>query len=906
MRSWVALVLLVPAAFVWGSPPETNQCICTVGFRTPMPVRVDVLGGREPVPAQAHRVPWVRARLSGDTNSVLELGSRVVLQLENPTALSSITGALGLRLARVVSSNVFVLAAQDAPTAVAAAQVLAARGDVLACYPVMRRAPDMRGPYAQRSNDPYFCPYFYTGGGQYVEAQWPMENRDYDGRRLGFDLNVLGAWAYATGEGVTVAVADTGLDFVHPELTNRLAGAPHFNFDTGGTNASPYGGGTYDPLKVFWTHGTSVAGLIAAEAGNARGMAGVAPGAKLASWLIFTTNAMLVDDERLMDMYQCAPNEVQIQNHSWGSGTGTRQSGPTLLEQIGIERALELGRNGLGTVMVRAAGNDRGHLARADDDAYVNHPGAIAVGAVARGGQVTDYSEPGACVLVAAPGGGSGYQGLLTLDLQGSERGVNSGIYYFTDYADYRTGAYLGFSGTSAAAPLVSGIAALMLAANPRLGYRDVQQILVLASRQVDPSDPDLRRNGAGLVTSHNTGFGVPDAGFAVWLARQWPNRPPLTTLTMSKTSPVQIPDAGLVLEVFGPGVPPELALTRCLPAGLGAHPDEPTAMVPLVDVGIGTNLAGLDLTQKGALIRRSELPFATVLGNVAQAGAAFAVICNWTNDPGFDLSLLPGTDRVRIPAVFISHAKGEALRALFQSNTAVRARLGLESAVVAFDVTGTLACEHVGVRIRIDHPLRGDLRITLVSPQGTRSVFAHLNDDTNAAVEWTYWSTHHFFESSAGRWTVYVTDEAPGATGVIRSASLIVRGVQIADADHDGLDDRWESARIGHCGLGPTDDPDLDGFNNACEQVMGTDPLLPDQQFKVDLGFWSLWGYRAVRLSWPSTPNVLYTIATTTNLAEPFTVLTNYRGALRETEFFDMVQDAPVKFYRVDAWLAQ
>lgn len=851
--------------------------------------------------AQAGGQQWLTAHATaGDTNRV-ELGGRLVLELETSQDLAALLKGRPLNVARTLRTNLFILQGPDALSAIQQAQSLAGQAGVRTCYPVMRRTLDQNSPYALRGNDPFAVPYFYTSGGQYVEAQWPLENRDADGRSLGFDLNVFAAWPYTRGEGVTVAVADGGLDFIHPELTDRLAGAPHLNFNNLTTNAGPYGGGQSDPYREFWTHGTSCAGLIAATENNGRGIAGVAPKASLASWVIFTTNRMAVDDEHLMDMYQYASNIVAVQNHSWGSGSGKAVGGPTFLELVGMDNAITLGRNGRGSIMVRAAGNNRGLMARADDDAYVNDPNVLTVAAVSRGGRTTEYSEPGACVMVAAPGGGSGYQGLCTLDLQGDTRGVNSGIPYFSDYADYRTGTTLGFTGTSGAAPFVSGIAALLVSANPNLSYRDVQQIILLSARQVDLADPGLVINGAGLSVSHNAGFGVPDAGHAMWLARMWSNRPPLTQLSLAASGSVAIPDSGLKIAVTGAGVPPNLSAITCLPADAGAHADSPTAALQLVDIGVATNVPALNLTNKGALIQRSGASFATVIANAARAGAAFAVIYDSTNQAGFNLGLLVGTDYLPIPAVFIGNQTGETLKALFQTNAAARARIQLNSANLTFDIESTLLCEQVGVELRIDHPLRGDLRITLVSPQGTRSVLAQLNDDTNGAPSgWIYWSTHHFFESSAGRWTLCVSDQAGGATGVVRSANLIFRGTQITDTDHDGLDDAWEQTRIGWRGLGPKDDPDGDGFSNAREQLMKTDPLHPDLPSRVDIGAWTLFGARLARLSWPSVPGVNYAVSTTTNVNQPMTWLTNVAGRIWETDFYGSSPDLQQNFFQV------
>jgi hypothetical protein len=601
-----------------------------------------------------------------------------------------------------------------------------------------------------------------------------------------------------------------------------------------------------------------------------------------------------------MEMYQFASNTVSVQNHSWGLPSGyLGQSGPTPLEKVGLANAVTLGRAGLGTVLVRAAGNDRALLCRADDDGYAADPQAIAVAAVTNSGRATYYSSPGACILVAAPGGnGTGYQGLLTLDLVGSQRGVNAGITYPGDLADYRWGVQ-GFSGTSGSAPLVSGVAALVLSVNPTLSYRDVQQILLLSARQWDLADPDLTTNGAGLVVSHNVGFGVPDAGQAVRMARTWPSRPPLNTLTIKDGQPQQIPSSGLRVEVQGDSVPAWLASIPSRP-GIGLHPDQPTAFRPLVAVGFATNVPSVSLTNQGALIERGVVPFDQKIRNVAQAGAEFAVIYNVPGDDS--LITMLGTDYSPIPAVFISNTNGVGLQALFQTNQSALARLRLLSADRVFPVSSSLVCEQIGVRVQTDHPVRGDVRITLLSPQGTRSVLQRINTDTNAGpTDWTYWSTHHFYESSVGDWVVSISDEGPGHTGTVYTTSLIINGVPITDSDHDGLDDGWEMAHFGTLAYGPKDDPDGDGFDNAREQAMGTDPMVPNDPFKVDETPWHLFGHQLMRLSWPGTASHSYDVWGGTNVAA-LTLLTNVAGQFPVTEWMAPTTNVAYQFFRVRA----
>ncbi|MBC8094994.1 MAG: S8 family serine peptidase [Akkermansiaceae bacterium] len=834
--------------------------------------------------AGSNPVEWIRARRNdGSTNSV-QLGSRVVLQVNSADALEELTGGGPLTLSRTISSNVFIFQAPDAMTAVREAARLAALPQVRASYPVLRHEGNLHGPYAPPPTDFYYL------------AQWPLEHR-VNGIPAGVDLNVRAAWPFTMGEGVTVAVADTGVELNHRELLAAVSNSVHHNFVLGNTNGSPVN------RSSVGAHGTEVAGLISSGLNDYR-IVGVAPGAKLASWVIFDAFGALASDEQLSDMYQYQPGNVSVQNHSWGGGNGVAaQVGPTLLEKLGIENAVTLGRGGLGSIIVRSAGNDRTLSARADDDGYPANPYSIAVGAVNVNGKIASYSEPGACVLVGAPSGdpASAVPGLFSTDLIGTDgAGTFSYCPWFnpdcenkdlSDYVFFNQGVGMqGFNGTSAAAPHITGIAALMLSVNPGLGYRDVQQILALASRHFDFADPDLRTNGAGFVVSHNDGFGVPDASRAVRLAQSWSNRPALAKVSVLNNQPAAIPDDMLRVEVSGAGVPVGLSSIHCLPS-LGIHADEPTALLELVDAGLAGTVPAVNLTNKAALILRGDFDFSVKIANVAAAGAAFAIIYNYStnvdaNQGGDRLTAMAATDNSPIPAVFIGHSDGEALKALSQTNAAARARIRLQGVEKIISVNSTLICEQVGLRVQTDHTRRGDLRITLVSPQGTRSVLQAFNLDTGVGpVDWTYWSTHHFFESSAGDWKVCITDEGAGSTGAVQSVSLIVHGTQINDTDRDGLDDAWESAHFGSLAYNAKADPEGDGSWNAREQVLAANPAGFDSPLALDLSRWELAGTRLNRLTWPSSARYNYAIYDGTNLSS-LNLVTNVAGTFPETEW--------------------
>ncbi|HVV71530.1 MAG TPA: S8 family serine peptidase, partial [Verrucomicrobiae bacterium] len=638
-------------------------------------------------------------------------------------------------------------------------------------------------------------------------------------------------------------------------------------------------------------------------------MVGVAPGAGLASWVVVDTNTLLAGDEQLMDMYQFESNRIGVENFSWGHG-GPGQIPLSPLEDIGISNAIAFGRSGRGVVMVRSAGNDRTRAANADDDSYPADPRVIAVAAVRIDGRVASYSEPGACVLVAAPSGDTDTTpvGLFSTDLLGTD-GINS-INFFPpdqDLSGYMFNSF-GFSGTSAAAPQIAGLAALLLSANPELTYRDVQMILALSARQFDFADPDLKTNGAGFLVSHNTGFGVPDAGAAVELARHWINRPAPITVTLTSAAPQEIPAEGMRVLVTGPGVPPDLSSIQALPS-TGPQPDVPTPQLPLADFGFGTNSGGFDVAGKGALIQRGGTTFAPKLNLAAQAGASFAIVYNFATNttgsgaPGGDQLIPMGvTDFVPIPAVFIGYSDGVNLLNLFATNRDARAQIRIASTNYSFNVTNTLICEHVGVRLQTDYPLSGDLRVTLVSHAGTRSVLQRYNADVAPGPsDWTYYSTQHFFETSAGTWTVSIGNQgSDGLGGTVSQVSLILQGVPITDSDRDGLDDQWETQYFGSLAAGPREDPDSDGYSNMREQLMGTDPKVDNNQpFQVDF---SPWNATLARLSWPASANFHYQILGGTS-ATDLNLIADVVGKFPVSEFFVPYGKTGSRFYRVQ-WI--
>jgi subtilisin family serine protease len=867
--SWLFLVGILKAA---PAQPLAFQ------FKDPEPVTYEVdypSLTRLSVPAAS----WWRVRNPAQPGVVMEVGRRIILQLADGLKLDDVLRGRPLVWSRTLSPQLFILEAPTIGEALDQASALASQPGVLLSCPVRRLEKRPWGAYFPQPNDSYF------------DRQWNLENRRAsDGSRLGADLNVRAAWPLSQGEGVLIAIADDGVELTHPDLAGPATGQPHFNFATGLANGRPQSSRDY--------HGTPVASLAAAEGGNRLGMAGVAPKASLASWVIWGRNEYLVSEEALMDMFQYASNVVWVQNHSWGNA-GAEQILPSTLERIAISNALTLGRSGKGIVMVRAGGNMRDGGGNANDDGYLTDPAVVAAGATRSDGRTTSYSNPGACLLVSAPAGDDeeGEPSVFTADRLGS-LGLNTGV-FTNDLADYAYGS-AGFSGTSAAAPQVSGVVALMLAANPALQIRDVQQALLLSARHVDAVDPDLITNGAGFRVSHNVGFGIPDAGQAVQLARAWSNRPPLLSFSYTNNTAQTLTDAGLRLRITGTDVPTNLMSIVAM-GSTGLYPDVPSAVLPLADAGAALAPLAMNLRERAPLIQRGTNFFRDKITYAAAAGAPFAVIYN--NRDGDALltpPLMGGSDFVTIPAVFIGQKQGEALVNQVRQGSNLLAQIQIEAVTYSFTVTNQLAGEYALVRVKANHPRRGDLRMTLLSPPGTRSVLQRVNSDDSAGPsDWTYLSRISFGESTWGEWTVSISDQLAGKTGGILSVALTVAGVPISDEDHDGLDDDWERLHWGSLAFTGRDDPDGDGHVNGREHLLGTDPTAAEPGLAVDL---SSWNASLARLSWPAQPSKAYQVYTGARPDQVSTLVTNLPAVLPETEWFMPLTADAQQYFRVQA----
>ncbi|MDM8524962.1 S8 family serine peptidase [Desulfococcaceae bacterium HSG8] len=352
--------------------------------------------------------------------------------------------------------------------------------------------------------------------------QWHLENTGQKNGKPGEDMNVRPAWNQGiTGQGAVIAIVDDGLQYEHPDIEPNYRADLSYDFNYMDNDPEP---------ERYDAHGTSAAGVAAARDDKTCGL-GAAYRAGLAGLRLI---ALENSDAEEAEALSYKRDAIHIYSNSWGpDDDGHHLEEPGMLTLLALEDNIRNGRNGLGNIYVWAAGNGLASNDNINYDGYANSRFTIAVGGIGPRGKQADYSEPGAAMLVTASSDTDRhgtYAGITTTDLLGSA-GRSSG--------DCRS----DFGGTSAAAPLMAGIAALILDANPELNWRDVQHILVRSAVKNDPEDEDWILNGAGFPVNHKYGFGKTDTAKAVLLALSWQSVPEDAPLTYKSEPGQEIPD---------------------------------------------------------------------------------------------------------------------------------------------------------------------------------------------------------------------------------------------------------------------------------------------------------------------------------------------------------------------------
>jgi subtilisin family serine protease len=350
-----------------------------------------------------------------------------------------------------------------------------------------------------------------------------------------FRSNIVPAWEISTGKGVNIAVHDQGLVPLHQDIQKNLlsvtkADSNHF----------------FSFNENIYFHALGVAGVIAAER-NDEYITGVAYDSTISSiQLQLSKNSDNQSKSKRFDWFK----QYDIINNSWGAAEVAYKDDDInnninkFFDQIhsSYKNAANYGRNTLGSIILFASGNAYRQGYDSNDNLFLPSPYIITVSGFNKATNqllLESYHEKfatsGSNNLISAPA--SNFLTLHADNLKFDEQ-------LKLEYED--TVKYV--EGTSFSCPLVSGIVALMLEANPNLGWRDVQDILVISAKKIDEAKQNVKYfssnssassagneqpplwqnnkavnwNGGGLHYNREYGFGEADGYAAVRLAQNW------------------------------------------------------------------------------------------------------------------------------------------------------------------------------------------------------------------------------------------------------------------------------------------------------------------------------------------------------------------------------------------------
>ncbi len=380
-------------------------------------------------------------------------------------------------------------------------------------------------------------PHYRPRDPQYSQ-QWYLNHNGGTGLSSGSHINVEQAWDITRGNrSVAVAIVDDAIDLNHPDFqgTGKIVAPRDFKDQ----DFLPL------PSNSGESHGTACAGVAVAEE-NGTGIVGVAPGCALMP----LRSTGFLDDQTIEQIFDyCIDQGAAVISCSWGAAAVYFPL--SLRQRAALTRAATQGRQGKGCVIVFAAGNsnrpvngalfERGwpnNILNGPTNwlsGFAVHPDVIAVSACTSLGKKSAYSNWGSNISVCAPSNNAppgiwfektGYistapeitaylpgLGIFTTDIMGS--------------LGYEVGDYVrGFGGTSSACPVVAGVAALVLSANPNLTAQEVKRLLAeTADKIVDrDADPQLgMRLGTYDTNGHSQwfGYGKVNAFKAVQAAKQ-------------------------------------------------------------------------------------------------------------------------------------------------------------------------------------------------------------------------------------------------------------------------------------------------------------------------------------------------------------------------------------------------
>ncbi|MBE9146470.1 S8 family serine peptidase [Planktothrix mougeotii] len=433
-------------------------------------------------------------QLDNDPSSVIYLTNQLTIQFQEDVDAStreSITSEVGLKelkpIEGIPNGFVYEITTQAQENPLKIANRLTRNTQVLLAEPniVIRSQPH------------------YVPRDSLYSKQWYLHCNEGNQMAAGCHISAEQAWDITRGvRSIVVAISDDSVDINHPDFQG--VGKIVAPLDLKGRDNLPL------PEAPTDNHGTACAGVAVAEE-NGKGIVGVAPGCALMP--IRTTG--FLDDESVEQIFNWAIDKgASVISCSWGASAIYFPL--SVRQKAVINKAATKGRQGKGCVIIFAAGNaNRPINGILDESGWPNdiikgrvkwlsgfavHPDVIAVSASNSLGKKSAYSNWGTGVCVCAPSNNAppgmwlqetGYIGTPPV-LKGTLPGLGvfttdrmgAAGYDQSDFTPY-------FGGTSSATPVVAGVAALVLSANPNLTAQEVRRILEQSSDKIVDSDPD-------------------------------------------------------------------------------------------------------------------------------------------------------------------------------------------------------------------------------------------------------------------------------------------------------------------------------------------------------------------------------------------------------------------------------
>ncbi|XP_067951306.1 PC3-like endoprotease variant B [Watersipora subatra] len=343
--------------------------------------------------------------------------------------------------------------------------------------------------------------------------QWYLNNRGQAGGPRGLDINVVPAWQQGySGRGVSVCILDDGIEHTHDDLRDNYRADISEDF-----NSEDDSDPMPNPENLDGnSHGTRCAGEIAAVANNSVCGVGVAFSAHIGGVRILDGS---VTDALEASALLFKNQEIDIYSASWGPrDDGKTMEAPAKHCQNALKQGAREGRGGKGSIFVWATGNGGYNGDDCAADGYVSSPYTLSIGSINNYAESTYFMEwcPSTLAVIYTGGFHTKAEAMSNDELSHPILKIVT--------TDVRNKCTLNFQGTSSAAPLAAGVVALVLEANPKLTWRDVQHIVVLTSKVPNAIETGWTINGAGLHINDKFGYGTLDAAQMVQLAQIWSN----------------------------------------------------------------------------------------------------------------------------------------------------------------------------------------------------------------------------------------------------------------------------------------------------------------------------------------------------------------------------------------------